>query len=120
MALFQKANPMADPLVQKRKLGEAEECVPEKRQCEGISIPDRLSIHFHDDYLCCSVFSSAFAVKGGTFLNRIKESVAAWSDIPYEKQLEQKEEQMKRVFIQYGRKLEKANPRLKPWISKQR
>lgn len=86
-----KANPMADPLVQKRKLGEAEECVPEKRQCEGISIPDR-----------------------------IKESVAAWSDIPYEKQLEQKEEQMKRVFIQYGRKLEKANPRLKPWISKQR
>lgn len=85
-----KANPMADPLVQKRKLGEDERSAPEKKHCEG-SMDDR-----------------------------IKESVAAWSDIPYEQQLQQKQEHMKKVLVKYTRKLEATNPAMKPWVKKQR
>ncbi|KAL3258996.1 hypothetical protein MRX96_016656 [Rhipicephalus microplus] len=86
-----KANPMADPLIQKRKLGEAEDAVPLKKQCDESSISER-----------------------------IKESVASWSDLPYQQQLEQKEEQMRKVMVKYARKLEQVNPGLKPWINKQR
>uniref|UniRef100_A0A224Z2E5 tRNA (uracil(54)-C(5))-methyltransferase n=1 Tax=Rhipicephalus zambeziensis TaxID=60191 RepID=A0A224Z2E5_9ACAR len=86
-----KANPMADPLIQKRKLGEAEDVVPLKRQCDESSISER-----------------------------IKESVASWSDLPYQQQLEQKEEQMRKVMVKYARKLEQVNPSLKSWINKQR
>ncbi|XP_075541207.1 tRNA (uracil-5-)-methyltransferase homolog A [Dermacentor variabilis] len=86
-----KANPMADPLIQKRKLGEAEEVIPLKRQCDESSISER-----------------------------IRESVASWSDLPYQQQLEQKEEQMRKVMVKYARKLEQVNPHLKSWISKQR
>ncbi|XP_065282119.2 tRNA (uracil-5-)-methyltransferase homolog A-like [Dermacentor albipictus] len=86
-----KANPMADPLIQKRKLGEAEEVIPLKRQCDESSISER-----------------------------IRESVASWSDLPYQQQLEQKEEQMRKVMVKYARKLEQVNPRLKSWINKQR
>lgn len=86
-----KANPMADPLIQKRKLGEAEDVTPQKRHCDEASIADR-----------------------------IKDSVAPWSDIPYEQQLTQKEEHMRKITVKYARKLESLNPGLKSWISKQR
>lgn len=86
-----KANPMADPLIQKRKLGEAEDVIPQKRQCDESSISER-----------------------------IRESVAPWSDLPYQQQLEQKEEQMRKVMVKYARKLEQVNPGLKSWINKQR
>ncbi|XP_077510117.1 tRNA (uracil-5-)-methyltransferase homolog A [Amblyomma americanum] len=86
-----KANPMADPLIQKRKLGEAEDVTPQKKLCDETSIAER-----------------------------IKESVASWSDLPYEQQLQQKEEQMRKIMVKYARKLEQVNPGLKRWISKQR
>lgn len=86
-----KANPMADPLIQKRKLGEAEDVTPQKRHCDEASIAER-----------------------------IKDSVAPWSDLPYEQQLAQKEEHMRKVTVKYGRKLEQVNPGLKSWINKQR
>uniref|UniRef100_A0A1E1X515 tRNA (uracil(54)-C(5))-methyltransferase n=1 Tax=Amblyomma aureolatum TaxID=187763 RepID=A0A1E1X515_9ACAR len=82
---------MADPLIQKRKLGEAEDVAPQKKRCDESSIAER-----------------------------IKESVASWSDLPYEQQLQQKEEQMRKVIVKYARKLDQVNPGLKRWISKQR
>lgn len=85
-----KANPMADPLVQKRKLGEDELSMPDKRHCDG-SIDDK-----------------------------IKESVAAWWDTPYEQQLQQKQDLVRKVLLKYARKLEATNPALGPWLKQQR
>ncbi|KAH6934317.1 hypothetical protein HPB50_022909 [Hyalomma asiaticum] len=88
-----KANPMADPLIQKRKLGEAEDVVPLKKQCDEASISERFVTH--------CIFSCAEVIM------QIQNA-------------QQKEEQMRKVMVKYARKLEQVNPALKSWINKQR
>ncbi|KAG0423789.1 hypothetical protein HPB47_000446 [Ixodes persulcatus] len=104
---------MADPLVQKRKLGEDELSGPDKRHCEG-SIDDR------DFEKASSVPLNGVVEREVLRVPRIKESVAAWWDTPYEQQLRQKQDLVKKVLVKYARKLEATNPALKPWLKQQR
>ncbi|KAK3576133.1 hypothetical protein CHS0354_043100 [Potamilus streckersoni] len=94
-----KANPAADPLLQKRKQKEAggDGSHQGKRQKTDSTVEEGLSPE-----------------------DRLKHSVCPLCDISYEEQLKQKVEDIKGILKKFGRLIEKECPDLKGWLNEQR
>ncbi|XP_023226761.1 tRNA (uracil-5-)-methyltransferase homolog A-like [Centruroides sculpturatus] len=89
-----KANPMADPLVKKRKQGNAEDSpAVKKARMEGSDIP--ISI-------------------------QIKNAVHPLWNLPYEEQLKSKMNQISQFLIKLCVRIEKTNTYLRHWSQKQK
>ncbi|KAL3858200.1 hypothetical protein ACJMK2_012802 [Sinanodonta woodiana] len=94
-----KANPAADPLLQKRKENEAEGDGhhQNKRQKTDSMVEDGLSPE-----------------------DRLRHSVCPLCDVSYEEQLQKKVKDIKGVLKKFGRLIEKECPDLKGWLNEQR
>ncbi|XP_013783880.1 tRNA (uracil-5-)-methyltransferase homolog A-like [Limulus polyphemus] len=89
-----KANPIADPLVKKRKLHENNDRIKKKQlKEEEPNIPVAL---------------------------RLKNVVTPLWEKDYQEQLKLKESNLHGVLVKLGRKIEKINPSLLPWLQEQR
>ncbi|PSN32844.1 tRNA (uracil-5-)-methyltransferase A [Blattella germanica] len=51
---------------------------------------------------------------------RLHESVTPLWNVPYEKQLEQKQRKVREILLKLGSGIERSNPDLKPWLNQQR